>query len=65
MKRSTKIYFRTLYLSLVIMFCLSFGFIGVCTAYENTVRVVFGKETAAVRYIDGKLHILDFVIEIK
>ena len=65
MKRSTKTYFRTLYLSLVIMLCLSFGFIGICTAYENTVRVVLGKETTAVKYIDGKLHILDFVIEIK
>ena len=65
MKRSTKTYFRTLYLSLVIMSCLCFGWIGISEAYENTVKIAFGEERKALEYKDGNLYILDFIINIK
>ena len=64
MKRHTKTYFRTLYLSLIIMLCLSFGWIGISKAYENTVKIAFGEERKAIEFKNGKLYILDFVIEI-
>ena len=65
MKRSTKIYFRTLYISLVIIMCLCLGWIGISAAWENTVRIAFGEEKRAVEFENGKLRILDFEIEIK
>ncbi len=46
------------------MLCLSFGWIGISLAYENTVKIAFGKEQKAVEFKNGKLRILDFEIEI-
>ena len=65
MKKKTKSYFRSLYISLVIMMCLSFGWIGISQAYENTVKIAFGEDKKAVEYNDGTLRILDFIIEIQ
>ncbi len=64
MKRRTKTYFRTLYITLVIMLCLSLGWIGVSTAYENTVQVAFGEYKKAFEITREKIRILDFEIEI-
>lgn len=62
MKRSTKTYFRTFYISLVIIMCLSFAWLGVSTAYENTVQTAYGEYRPAIEFKDGKLRILDFII---
>ncbi len=62
MKRNTKTYFRTFYISLVIIMCLSFGWIGISAAYESTVQTAFGEYKTAIEIKDGKLRILDFVI---
>ncbi len=62
MKRKTKRYFRAFYLSLVILLCLSFGWIGISTAYENTAKTKFGEERSAIEFKDGKLRILDLEI---
>ena len=64
MKRHTKTYFRALSLSLVILSCLSFGWIGISSAYENTVKIAFGEEKKAIRLDNGNIYILDFEIEI-
>ena len=64
MKRQIKTYFRTLYLSLVILACLSFGWIGISSAYESTVQIAFGEEKKAIRFDNGNIYILDFKIEI-
>lgn len=64
MKKQTKTYFRTLYITLVIMLCLSLGWIGVSTAYENTVQVAFGEYKKAIEITREKIRILDFEIEI-
>ncbi len=63
MKRNIKTYFRTFYISLVIIMCLCFGWIGISAAYENTVQTAFGEYRQAIEITDGKLRILDFVIE--
>ncbi len=62
MKRNTKTYFRTFYISLVVIMCLSLGWIGISAAYENTVQTAFGECRSAIEIKDGKLRILDFVI---
>ena len=64
MKRQTKTYFRTLYLTLVIMICLCFGWIGISSAYENTVQVAYGEYKSAIEITQEKIRILDFEIEI-
>ena len=63
MKKRTKTYFRTLYISLVIIMCLTFGWIGISTAYENTVQIAFGEYKKAIEFSDGTFRILDFVFE--
>lgn len=64
MNRRTKTYFRTLYLSLIIMSCLLFGWIGISSAYENTVEIAFGEQKKAIEITRDKIRILDFEIEI-
>ena len=63
MKTQTKTYFRTFYLTLVIMLCLCFGWIGISTAYENTVQTAFGEYKKAIEISDDTIRILDFVIK--
>lgn len=63
MKRNTKTYFRTLYITLVIILCLSLGWIGISTAYENTVQIAFGEYKKAIEINNDTIRILDFVIK--
>lgn len=63
MKHHTKTYFRTLYITLVIMLCLSLGWIGISTAYENTVQIAFGEYKKAIEINGDTIRILDFVIK--
>lgn len=64
-KRNTKTYFRSFYISLIILICLSLGWIGISSAYENTVQIAFGEHRDAIEIQDGKLRILDWVINKK
>lgn len=63
MKRQTKTYFRTLYIALVVIMCLSLGWIGISAAYENTVQVAFGEYKKAIEISEDNIRILDFVIK--
>ena len=65
MKRNTKVYFRTFYLSSVLILCLIFGFMGVALAYENTVQTAFGEYKKAIEFSDGSIRIFDLVINLK
>ncbi|MGN1319653.1 MAG: hypothetical protein ACI4U6_00900 [Acutalibacteraceae bacterium] len=62
MKRNTKLYFRTFYISSVLILCLIFGFMGVALAYENTVQTAFGEYKKAIEFSDGSIRIFDFII---
>ncbi len=63
MKRKTKTYFRTFYISWIIIMCLMFGWFGISTAYENTVQVAFGEYKKAIEISEETIRILDFVIK--
>ena len=63
MKRQTKTYFRTLYITLIVIMCLSFGWIGVSQAYENTVKTAYGEYKKAIEINDKTIRILDFTIK--
>ncbi|MBQ8740944.1 MAG: hypothetical protein IJY79_05300 [Clostridia bacterium] len=62
MKRQTKTYFRTFYISWIVIMCLVFGWLGIAAAYENTVQVAFGEYKSAIEISNEKIRILDFVI---
>lgn len=57
-----KLYFKTLYISSVVIFCLLFGSIGIAKAYENIRLVGFGEYRSAIEIEDGKLKIFDMEI---
>ena len=57
-----KIYFKSLYISSVLISCLLFGFIGMAKAYENIRLVGFGEYRSAIEIEDGKLKIFDMEI---
>lgn len=63
MKKQTKTYLRSFYISLIVIMCLAFGWLGVSAAYENTVRIAFGEYRSAIEISDGNIRILDFVIK--
>lgn len=64
-KKNKKIFFRTVYLSSVIMFCIMLGFLGIAKAYENIRLIGFGEYRSAIEYKNGVLNIFDYKIEIK
>lgn len=43
--------------------CLTFGWLGIATAYENTVRIAFGEYRSAIEISEDTIRILDFVIK--
>lgn len=63
MKRRTKTYIRSFYISTVIILCFVFGWLGIATAYKNTVQVAFGEYKKAIELTDEGLRILDFIIK--
>lgn len=63
MRKNTKTYFRTFYITLVIMLCVSIGWIGISAAYENTRQVAFGEYKKAIEINSETIRILDFVIK--
>lgn len=63
MKQQTKTYFRTFYITLVILLCLAFGWIGISSAWENTVQIAYGEYKKAIEINKETIRILDFVIK--
>lgn len=63
MKRQTKTYFRTFYITFVIIICLCFGWIGISTAYENIMQTAYGEYKNAIEINEKSIRILDFTIK--
>lgn len=58
------LFFKTVYLTAVIILCLAFGITGIMKAYENIRRISFGEYRNAVEIRDGKFFFFDFEAEI-
>lgn len=43
--------------------CLCLGWIGISTAYENTVKTAYGEYKHAIEITDDTIRILDFEIK--
>lgn len=57
-----KRFFRCFAISLIVIGCISFGFLGIIKAYENTRRVGFGDYNSAIKIGDGEIKILDLYL---
>lgn len=55
-------FFRCFAISLIVIGCISFGFLGIIKAYENTRRVGFGDYKSAIEIGDNKIRILDLYL---
>lgn len=63
MKKQTKTYFRSLYITLIILTCLTLGWVGISSAWENTVQIAYGQYKKAIEINKDTIRILDFVIK--
>ncbi len=64
MKKSTKRFFRSFFISSVVIFCLAIGILGIVKAYEGIRLIGFGEHRSAVEFDRGELKIFDFTIMI-
>lgn len=62
MKRSTKLFFRSFYISSVVVFCLLLGIFGMTKAYEGIRLVGFGEYRNAIEIENGNIKIFDFIL---
>ncbi len=63
-KKNYRLFFRSFYLSSVIMFCILFAVFGIARAYKNTVQIGFGQYKDAFEITDEGIRILDFHIDL-
>ena len=64
-KNSTRTFFRTVYITSVIVICIVIAFFGITKAYENIRLIGFGEYRNAIGFGDGKFYFFDFVINLK
>lgn len=62
MKRKTRLFLRSWYLSSVILLCLLFGTLGMMKAYEGIRLIGFGEYRSAIEYSDGIFKFFDFTL---
>lgn len=60
MKENTKIFWRTVRLSAIWMFCIALIIIGIFESWYQIRRIGFAENKNAIEYTDGVLKILDF-----
>ena len=63
MKRSTKIFFRSFYISGIVAFCLLIGILGITKAYEGIRLIGFGEYRSAIEIDKGGIKIFDFTLK--
>ena len=63
MKRSTKLIFRSFYISATVAFCLILGIFGIMKAYEGIRLIGFGEYRSAIEIEDSGIKIFDFTLK--
>ena len=63
MKRNTKIFFRSFYISGVVAFCLIFGIFGITKAYEGIRLIGFGEYRNAIEITEESIKFFDFTLK--
>ena len=60
MKKNTRIFFRSFYISAMVAFCLLLGILGITKAYEGIRLIGFGEYRSAIEIDEGGIKIFDF-----
>ena len=60
MKKNTRIFFRSFYISGVVAVCLILGIFGIMKAYEGIRLIGFGEYRSAIEIDEGGIKIFDF-----
>ncbi|MBE6728475.1 MAG: hypothetical protein E7562_07500 [Ruminococcaceae bacterium] len=61
-KRKYHPFWRSFYVTSVIIFCLIIGITGAASAYENTLKIGFGQEKSAFQITENGIRIFDFTL---
>lgn len=64
MKKSVKVYIRTVRYSSLVVICLLIAFFGMAKAYENIRRIGFGEYRSAIEIEEESIKIFDFSIKL-
>lgn len=63
--KKIKMFFKSFYISSLIIFCILFGFLSISKAYENIRKIGFGEYRNAIQIKDGKFFFFDYEAEIE
>ena len=63
MKRNTRLFFRSFFVSSVVVFCFILGFFGITKAYEGIRLVGFGEYRSAIEIDESGIKIFDFTLK--
>lgn len=61
--KDLKLFWRSFCISGIVIFCLFIGLYGAGKAYENTLKIGFGKEQRTVEITKDGIRIFDFTIK--
>ena len=61
-KKQITVFFRTMFLSTVIMLCIILGSLSIGKIYENIRYVAYGEYKSAIELTEEGIRILDFYI---
>ncbi len=64
MNKNFKLFFKSFYVTSIVITCVLIAVLGSFKAYENIRLIGFGEYRNAVEYENGKLSIFDFEINI-
>ena len=64
MQKQTKTYFRSFYISFIIIICILLGWLGISSAYQNIVKTLTGEYKTAIKITNDTITILDFEIHL-
>lgn len=64
MKKNTKIFFKSFYVSSVIVFCIIIGILGITKAYEGIRLIGFGEYRNAIEIDNGEFKFFDFSLRL-
>ena len=63
MKRNTRLFLKSFFVSSVVAFCLILGFFGITKAYEGIRLVGFGEYRSAIEIDEKGIKIFDFTLK--
>ena len=63
-KRRKQLFIRSFCMTSVIIYCLIFGVMAAARAYENTVRIGYGKYRSAIEFNGESVRFFDYEIKI-